>query len=106
MKSSIITIAEMYLKLRCDDHFTHAFTALNCVFRVEITKRCSFQLIEKFLLKTQNAAAFNVNQRNKSHSEPWHRQKMFTLEVYGIIFLSVELCGVAFVSQHFCDLTL
>jgi len=86
----------------------HAFNALSCVFRVEITKHCSFQLIEKFLLKTQNAAAFNVNQRNKSYSEPWHRQKMFTLEVYGIIFF-VSRTLVHFhtkiVSQHFCDLT-
>ncbi len=101
-----ISLEAFVLKLRCDNHFTHAFTALRCVFRVEIAKRHRFQPIEKFLLKTQNAAAFNVNQHNKSYSEPWHRQKMFTLEVYGIIFLSVELCRVAFVLQHFCDLTL
>jgi len=57
-RSSIII-----LKLRCDDRFTHAFTALPCIFRVEIAKGCSFQPIEKFLLKTQNAAAFKVSQR-------------------------------------------
>jgi len=30
-------------KLRCDKHFTHPFTALLCVFRVEIAKHCFFQ---------------------------------------------------------------
>jgi len=48
------------IKMRCDDCFTHAFAALCCIFRVEITKCCSFQPIEKFLLKTQNAAAFKL----------------------------------------------
>jgi len=33
---------------------------MRCVFRVEIAKRRRFQPIEKFLLKTQNAAAFKL----------------------------------------------
>jgi len=45
------------LKLRCDYQFMHASTVLGCVLKVEISKRCSFQSIEKFLSKTQNSPA-------------------------------------------------
>jgi len=69
-------------KLHCDDCFTHAFTALHCVLRVEIAIRCSFQLIEKFLLKAQNAAAFKL-------------ANVTATQNFGS-FLSVELCGAFF----------
>ncbi len=33
---AIVSVKMIYVKLRCDEHFTHAFTACNCVFK-EIT---------------------------------------------------------------------
>ncbi len=68
------------LKLRCDDRFTHAFTACSCVFRVEIAKRCRFQLIEKFLLKTQNVAAFKVSQGKTATQNLGQNEIYFLME--------------------------
>ena len=79
--------------LQCDDRFTHAFTALRCVFRVEIAKRCRFHLIEKFLLKTQNVAAFKVSQRKTATENLGNKTLIFTIDVSGVIFLSLELYG-------------
>ncbi len=74
----------------------HAFTALSFVFRVEIAKRCSFQPIEKFLLKTQNTAAFKL--ANVTATQNLGQNEIFqNFDVYfrslWYIFLLVELCG-------------
>jgi len=81
-----LTLKYTSLKLCCDERFKYVSTALHCVFIVEISKRCCFQLIEKFLLKTQNAAA-NLTLTNVTTIQNLgQNETMFTLEVYGIIF--------------------
>ncbi len=66
---------------------------MRCIFRVEITKLRRFQPIEKFLLKTQNVAAFKVSQRETATQNLGNKTLIFTLEVYGVIFLLLELYG-------------
>ncbi len=74
------------LKLHCNECFMHAFTALHCIFRVEIAKHCCFQCIEKFLLKTQKTAENLMFTNVTVIKKLGQNETMFTLEVYGKTF--------------------
>ena len=44
-------------------------------------------------MKTENVAAFKVSQRKTATQNLGNKTLIFTLEVYGVIFLSLELYG-------------